>query len=112
MPEFAPKDKLADFMEFFSIFQDIPLLTSAEMLPNPEYDQVSKRWTVQVRHGQMQMMLRPKHLVIATGALGKPNIPELPNRNIFKGIVYHSDEHKNADNWKGKRVIIVGPVRH
>jgi len=108
MPEFMPRSKFADYLEFFSIFQDIPYLTSAEMLPNPTYDPETKSWTVRVRHAGKEINLLPHHLIMATGALGEPKMPLVEGMDTFKGKLFHSDDHKNANGWKGKKVVIVG----
>ena len=111
MPEFIPRTKFADYLEFFSIFQDIPCLTSAEMLPNPTYDPETKRWTVRVRHEGKEIKILPEHLIMATGALGERKMPTVEGMDAFKGKVFHSDDHRNANDWKGKKIVIVGAVR-
>ena len=110
MPEFMPKSKFADYLEFFSIFQDIPHLTSTEMLPNPTYDPIAKRWNVKICHDGKLLTVQPKHLVLATGVLGSPNIPHFEGMDIFKGPILHTDTFKNANDWKGKKIVVVGAV--
>ena len=52
--------------------------------------------------------LRPAHIVVAIGTLGAPHIPVIPDRHLFKGMVTHSAEFKNALPYKDKKVVVVG----
>jgi hypothetical protein len=111
MPEFMPRSKFTDYLEFFSVFQDIPLLTSAEMLPNPSHDPTSKKWEVKICHKGNLITVRPKHQVMATGVLGEPNIPYFEDMGAFKGSIIRTNSHKNANGWKGKKDVVLGAVR-
>lgn len=52
--------------------------------------------------------LKSKAVISATGTWQKPFIPEVPGRESFQGIQIHSVEYKNAEIFKGKKVLIVG----
>ena len=47
-------------------------------------------------------------LAICSGIHQKPSFPEIPNREQFKGTISHSSSYKNANAFKGKRVVVVG----
>ncbi|MCL5246826.1 ArsO family NAD(P)H-dependent flavin-containing monooxygenase [Cellulophaga sp. 20_2_10] len=49
-----------------------------------------------------------KTLVSATGTAKNPFIPKYPNDEVFKGKQIHSVAYKNANDLKGKNVIVVG----
>jgi len=51
---------------------------------------------------------RCKALISATGNWHHPYIPEITGRGEYSGIEIHSAYYKNADNLKGKKVLIVG----
>jgi putative flavoprotein involved in K+ transport len=39
---------------------------------------------------------------------GKPNVPELPGQNIFRGDQHHSSQHPGPDRYAGQRAVVVG----
>lgn len=56
------------------------------------------------------MMVRTKHIVLATGN-GKPRKPDFVGMEMFQGKIYHSAEHRGAELFRGKRAVVVGSVR-
>jgi putative flavoprotein involved in K+ transport len=65
-------------------------------------------WTVEVERDGDPLTLRPKHLVLATGMSGKPNIPDLPGKELFRGDQHHSSAHPGPDTYAGKRCVVIG----
>ena len=53
-------------------------------------------------------VMRPRHLVFATGVSGIPIMPKLPGLEDFRGTVMHSGAYTNGTAWKGKRAIVLG----
>ncbi|KAJ7683315.1 FAD/NAD(P)-binding domain-containing protein [Mycena rosella] len=106
-PKFLPKEKVADFLEAYAVGQEIHVWASSTILPKPTFDNASRRWSVKVDRAGERIALAPKHIVMATGN-GKARIPNWPGMNLFAGPLYHSDDHKGAAPFKGKRVIVIG----
>ena len=52
--------------------------------------------------------MRPRHIVIATGVSGIPNIPDIPALKNFRGPVLHSSQYRDGEDWSGKRAIVIG----
>ena len=59
------------------------------------------------REGE-EVVLRPRHLVLATGMSGKPNIPDFPGKERFRGDQHHSSQHPGPDAYRGKKCVVVG----
>jgi cation diffusion facilitator CzcD-associated flavoprotein CzcO len=59
------------------------------------------------RDGQ-ERLLRPRHVVIATGLGGDLNIPSIPELAGFSGKVIHSSEYVDGEDWKGKTAVVIG----
>ncbi|KAJ7631851.1 FAD/NAD(P)-binding domain-containing protein [Mycena polygramma] len=108
MPLFIPKTKFADFLQFWALDQEIPIWTSAELLPNPTYDATSGKWTLKIVRSGKEIVLNPKHLILSTGLASTPDMPAIPGAETFKGTVIHSHWFKNANAWAGKNVVVVG----
>jgi putative flavoprotein involved in K+ transport len=54
------------------------------------------------------MRLRPKHLVLATGMSGYPNVPEIPGAGDFEGRSCHSSQFDGGAAWRGKHCVVLG----
>ena len=47
-------------------------------------------------------------LIAATGSFSKPHRPCFPNQGDFRGRILHAAEYRNAEPFRGKRVVVVG----
>ncbi|BBX91287.1 NAD(P)/FAD-dependent oxidoreductase [Mycolicibacterium boenickei] len=106
-PVFAPKDKIGDWLEFYTRVMEVPYWSSTTCL-SASYDEDEQRWTVEVNRNGEPVTLRPTQLVLATGMSGKPSIPTLPGQDIFRGEQHHSSHHPGPDQYLGKRVVVIG----
>ncbi len=106
-PVFSPKDKIGDWLEMYTKVMELNYWGST-ICKSAKYDDKAREWTVVVeRHGK-EMVLKPKHLVFATGMASKPIVPELPGRDGFEGEQQHSSQHPGPDAYAGKRVVVIG----
>ncbi|HZP74520.1 MAG TPA: NAD(P)/FAD-dependent oxidoreductase [Pseudolabrys sp.] len=107
-PAYIPKDKLAGWFESYAEAMELNVWTSTDFLGG-SYDEKAQRWSVTVRRADGSMReLRPKHVVMATGASGIPNMPEIPSLKDFRGAVLHSSQYGDSEKWAGKRALIIG----
>ncbi|WP_237572272.1 flavin-containing monooxygenase [Mycolicibacterium lacusdiani] len=106
-PVFAPKDKIGDWLEFYTRVMEVPYWSKTSCL-SAYYDEAEKRWTVEVDRDGERVTLRPQHLVLATGMSGKPNVPTLPGQDVFRGDQHHSSAHPGPDGYVGKRAVVIG----
>lgn len=106
-PVFAPKDKIGDWLEFYTRVMEVPYWSSTTCL-SASYDEDEQRWTVEVNRNGEPVTLRPVHLVLATGMSGKPSIPTLPGQEVFRGDQHHSSHHPGPDQYVGKRAVVIG----
>ncbi|HET6692882.1 MAG TPA: NAD(P)/FAD-dependent oxidoreductase, partial [Pedococcus sp.] len=106
-PVYCPKDKIADWFESYASAMELNVWTSAEMTDS-SFDEATGRWTLTVSTPEGERVLHPKDVVLATGAAGEPNVPDVPGRDTFRGTSYHSSRHASASSWAGKRAVVVG----
>ncbi len=52
--------------------------------------------------------VRARAVVSATGSWANPLIPDLPNRDVYRGQVLHSAHYPGPDSFTGKRIVVVG----
>ncbi|NNG95970.1 flavin-containing monooxygenase [Gordonia araii] len=106
-PVFAPKDKIGDWLEFYTRVMEVPYW-SKTTCTSASYDEQAQRWTVEVDRDGEKLTLHPRQLVLATGMSGKKNVPTFPGQNIFTGEQHHSSEHPGPDGYAGKKVVVIG----
>jgi putative flavoprotein involved in K+ transport len=106
-PVFAPKDKIADWLEMYTKVMEVNYW-SATTCRSASYDEATGEWTVVVDRDGEELTLRPKQLVLATGMSGKINVPTLPGQDRFRGEQHHSSQHPGPDAYRDKKVVVVG----
>jgi len=70
------------------------------------YDSAANRWTITTDQGHT---ISARFIVMATGNLSTPRVPEFPGLDGFKGDWYHTGlwPHEGVD-FTGKRVAVIG----
>ncbi|QDO90462.1 NAD(P)/FAD-dependent oxidoreductase [Ornithinimicrobium ciconiae] len=106
-PVFAPKDKIADWLESYTTVMEVPYWSST-IATHAAYSSEDGEWTVEVERDGTPVTLRPTHLVLATGMSGKPHVPVLPGQDVFAGEQHHSSAHPGPDAYAGKKCVIIG----
>ncbi|MCV7151413.1 flavin-containing monooxygenase [Mycolicibacterium pyrenivorans] len=106
-PVFAPKDKIGDWLEFYTRVMEVPYWSKTSCL-SASFDETDGRWTVEVDRDGERLTLHPTQLVLATGMSGKPNVPTLPGQDVFRGDQHHSSAHPGPDGYVGKKTVVIG----
>lgn len=104
-PVFAPKDKIADWLEMYTRVMEVPYWTRSEVT-SAAYD--GSEWTVTVDRDGEAVTLHPKQLVFATGMSGKANVPGFPGAEVFEGDQHHSSKHPGPEAYAGRRAVVIG----
>jgi putative flavoprotein involved in K+ transport len=106
-PVFAPKDKIGDWLEFYTRVMEVPYWSKTTCL-SASFDESSHTWTVEVDRDGSRVTLHPTQLILATGMSGKPSVPSFPGQDRFRGDQHHSSAHPGPDRYVGKCAVIVG----
>ena len=106
-PVFAPKDKIDDWLEMYTRVMELNYWGSTTAT-SARYDEQAGEWELVVDRAGEQVTLRPKHVVIAMGVSGKPNVPSFPGMERFQGDQHHSSAHPGPDAYRGKRAVVIG----
>jgi cation diffusion facilitator CzcD-associated flavoprotein CzcO len=107
-PAYIPKDKIAGWFESYVEGMELNYWTATE-LEGGSYDDHAKRWSVRLRQADgSKRELRPRHVVLATGVSGIPNLPDIPTLRNFSGTILHSSQYGDAEAWKDKKVLVIG----
>ena len=62
-------------------------------------------WTVETGKGE----IHARQVVLATGYENEPLVPDWDGRASFAGELIHSAEYRNADRFRSRQVLVVGP---
>jgi len=102
---YLPKDRIANWFETYVECMDIYFWTGARLASARRTD----RWeaTVSLADGS-ERVLRPRHIIMATGVSGAPKMPDIPTLDRFGGTVVHSSAFSDGAAWRGKPVMVVG----
>ena len=106
-PLYIPKDKLAGWFEAYVEAMELNYWASTDF-EGASYDEREARWIVRLRRDGETRTLRPRHIVMATGVSGIPNLPDIPGLNTFAGPVLHSSQYRDGEDWSGKRALVIG----
>jgi cation diffusion facilitator CzcD-associated flavoprotein CzcO len=107
-PAYIPKDKLAGWFESYAENMELNCWTGTGF-EGASYDAATGRWSVTLRRGDgTTREMHPRHIVMATGASGIPNLPDIPSLKNFAGTVLHASQYQDGEAWRGKRAIVIG----
>ncbi|MFQ3452120.1 NAD(P)/FAD-dependent oxidoreductase [Bradyrhizobium sp. UFLA01-814] len=107
-PTYIPKDKLANWFESYVDAMELNFWTGTEFVGG-SYDDATGRWTVELRRADgTTRKMQPRHVVMATGVSGIPNLPDIPGLKNFSGKVMHSSRYEDGEGWSGKRALVIG----
>ena len=88
---------------------ELNVWTSTTIQGKPSFVSKTHTWTVNVKRADgSERTLHPRHIVLATGHAGEPNIPKFAGVETFKGEIHHSSQHSGGAKYAGKRAVIVG----
>jgi putative flavoprotein involved in K+ transport len=107
-PVYIPRDKIANWLEFYADTMEINIWTSTEF-KGGNFDKGADRWTIKVgRNDGTERILRPQHLIFATGVSAIPVMPNIPGLHAFKGDLMHSSQYMAGEKWRGGKAIVFG----
>ena len=107
-PVYIPRDKIANWLEFYADTMEINIWNSTEFTEG-SYDEAEDRWTLKVRRADgSERILRPRHVVFATGVSAIPVMPDLPGQEEFQGELMHSSAYMSGSKWRGGKAIVLG----
>lgn len=88
--------------ERFDLARDISFATR---MATAHWNEASADWSVETDRGDV---LTARYVVLATGALSKPKVPDLPGLENFAGTILHSATWDDKTETRGKRIAVFG----
>lgn len=112
-PIFTPKDKVADFFESYVRLLELNVWVKTKVTSST-WDDDKKRWVVVLERRKADgstetRIIRPAHIVQATGHAGPKHMPTIKGMDEFEGKISHSTEFASAKpNGQGRKAVVVG----
>jgi putative flavoprotein involved in K+ transport len=106
-PVFAPKDKIADWLEMYTKIMELNYWSSSECI-SASYDEGRGEWALVVGRAGERVTLHCAQLVLATGMSGIPNLPAFAGAQSFRGVQHHSSRHPGGQEFAGKKCVVIG----
>ncbi len=106
-PTYLPKDKLASWFEAYVDAMEINYWTRTELL-GAERDEANDCWVARIRRDGVERTLRPRHVIMATGASDTPQMPRIEGIEDFRGLAVHSSRYEDPKPWKGRHAVVIG----
>lgn len=99
---FPTRDQMVEYLEQYAEGHglDIRLGTQVESI-----DRQDGGWALRTTDGTFST----SHVIVATGHQHTPQIPAWPGREQFQGRLLHAAEYRNAGEFQGLDVLVVGP---
>ncbi len=94
----------AEFAEYLGSYADkfhLPIRTGAEATG---LRRENGGWTVETASG----LFRSRSVVVATGIMSSPVVPNFKGLSSYTGTVLHSTEYRQPDELTGQSILVVG----
>lgn len=101
IPLYPSRLQVVEYMENYQEEFDICPVFSTEA---KEIRKEGGDWITETSGGK----IKSKFVIMATGAYGLPRTIDFKGMGSFPGKIIHSSQFKNAIEFKGKRVLVVG----
>jgi cation diffusion facilitator CzcD-associated flavoprotein CzcO len=85
-------------------FGILPHIRFHHQVTGAHWDDLARCWRIETTKGAITATM----LVLATGPLSEPIVPELPGLAGFEGTVFHSARWNHGFDLTGRRVAVVG----
>ena len=72
------------------------------------WDEQAKEWAIDITGPDGERTIRSRAVITAVGFLNRPNIPDIPGKDEFKGPSWHTARWPENVDMTGKRVVVVG----
>lgn len=107
-PVYLPRDKVVSWLEFYAESMDLNIAHGTTCLGG-RFDEGTGTWTIRLQPPDgAEYTVNPKHVVLATGVSGYPDIPALDGADTFTGTIVHSSQVDDGFDVRDKNVVVVG----
>jgi cation diffusion facilitator CzcD-associated flavoprotein CzcO len=100
-PLFLPKDAFIEYLQHYRGVFGLPIEAECNV---GAMRRQGDAWSVATSRGEM----KARSVVVATGIMSNPRVPEFEGLSDFAGGTRHSISYRNPEPFRGKRVLVIG----
>eukprot|EP00092_Neocalanus_flemingeri_P022283 GFUD01024163.1.p1 GENE.GFUD01024163.1~~GFUD01024163.1.p1 ORF type:complete len:472 (-),score=101.62 GFUD01024163.1:204-1559(-) len=112
IPSFPPREVLFDYLKGRWNQEDIQkYIKFSTVVRDVVYNKATDDFTVSVKDLQKDQVLdgeRFDYVIVASGHYSVPNIPTFAGIEKFPGRVLHAHDFRDANEFAGKRLLLIG----
>ncbi len=101
-PLFPARADFLDYLRRYARRFRVPVETGADV---KSVNVDARTWTVRLGDGTLH---RARAVVVATGIVSNPHVPDIRGRDVFTGRVMHSVDYRRPEPFRDHRVLVVG----
>jgi indole-3-pyruvate monooxygenase len=101
-PLFPTRNHFLDYLDRYAKAFQLPIETQADVT---SVRWGERGWSVALADGRA---MQARAVIIATGIVSNPYIPEFANLPLYKGHVIHSVDYRRPEPFARERVLVVG----
>ncbi len=100
-PLFITRQHFLDYLQTYAERFRVPVRTAHGV---EQVTRANGGWLVRTNQGE----LTARALVVASGIMASPRVPDIPGRDRYLGRLMHSIEYRRPAPFVGRRVLVVG----
>ena len=112
IPSFPPREVLFDYLQGRWKKEDVKkMITFSTVVRDVVYNKDKDNFTVIVKDLKKDKVLEGEeydYVIVATGHYSVPNVPSFPGIERFPGRVMHAHDFRDACEFAGKTLLLVG----
>jgi cation diffusion facilitator CzcD-associated flavoprotein CzcO len=101
VPLFPTRRHFVDYLHRYAASLQLPVRTGSAV---ERAERSGNGWVVHTQRDAFEA----DAVVIATGIISSPRVPDVPGRERFHGRVIHSVEYRRPAGFEGRRVLVIG----
>jgi cation diffusion facilitator CzcD-associated flavoprotein CzcO len=102
---FAPQTEIEEYIRTCATSFDVKrFIRFGHEVSALRWDEDNQRWQIQTN----QAVVTADVVVLGTGPLSEPSLPDITGIDTFEGTVFHSAEWRHDHDLTGKRVAAIG----
>lgn len=111
IPSFPPRAVLESYIKGRAAKEDLNrYIKCSTVVSSVDYDETKKSFTVKTRDLKADTDASDTfdYVIVATGHFSIPNFPQYPGYDNFPGRILHGHDFRDALEFKGQTVLIIG----
>lgn len=101
VPLFPSRNDFLHYLRKYASTHQLPIQSDCAV---SKIKRLPHEWRILTTKGER----KAKTLVMATGILSNPHVPEFPDGRTFQGRTLHSVDYRRPEPFRGERVLVIG----